>query len=163
LDPQVAFNKRAPSTEGEISILRRKAAEHLTRDFLGGNARVLLDVNDRDFEGQCDHLMDIVIRAAELSYKLWTQRTQVARLDAKGLANELAVKDVLRFQARSSLLDHHPLHNLEVSEDGDCLNGAYVAIVSHPAVVAYGDSAGQDFSRRKIWKKAVVWMLPPSS
>jgi hypothetical protein len=139
--------------------LRQAAAERVTYDFLGGDARVFLDGN-ANIGDRSDDLREIATRAADLAYRIWTQRSRMAKLDVHDLVAELATKKVLRFQAQSRFLENHPLHRAKLEKDENALDGTFVAVVSHPAVVVFDDSEGQDYSKCKVWKKAVVWMLP---
>ena len=64
----------------------------------------------------------------------------------------------MRFQFGADLLEHHPLHNLQISTANTSLDGQEVLLVTHPAVVAYGDAEGENYATRTVLKRAVVWM-----
>ena len=134
--------------------MRKAVARWFSESFITGNAKVLLDPESRRLEDRMNHLVEIALRAAETSYRLWTRRTRLACLHIEGLGAESALK----FSSQSSLLEYHELHNVLMAQDGRALDGKTVAIVTHPAVLAYGDPEGSDYSKRTVWKKAVVWM-----
>ncbi|KAI9866989.1 MAG: hypothetical protein M1813_000387 [Trichoglossum hirsutum] len=156
LDPQVGMT--GPSQEGRKDARDRRAAAmgRFSADFIHGDARVFLDLGGAEPPSELrDQLTDIATRAAELSYRLWTQRSQLSSLGIKELPKE---GGAVRFSSNSDYLEHHPLHNLELHDDESCLDEKPVALVTHPAVVAYGNAEGSDYSTGKVWKKAVVWM-----
>jgi len=99
-------------------------------------------------------LTEIALRVADVSYRLWTQRRELSCL----WMHELEAESALQFDSRSQLLEHHPLHNVQLSQDENALDGKAVAIVTQPLVVAYGDSKGEKYSERTVLRKAVVWM-----
>jgi hypothetical protein len=133
--------------------LRVSAAVQFTLDFLNGNSKVFLNPN---FATQGQQQLDkIVVQAADISYKLWTQKMQLQSLTPEDLPKK---KGAVRFNSRSDLLEHHNLHNLQLNDDETCLDGKRVVLVTHPAFVAYGNAEGTDYSTLRVWKKAVVWM-----
>jgi hypothetical protein len=95
-------------------------------------------------------LRTIMEHAGEISYKLWTQRSYVV---CYGLAILLSP-----FNHASDYLKAHSFHGGDLFEDEKALDGWKVLLVTHPAVVVHGDSRGTDYSRKRILKKAVVWM-----
>lgn len=99
-------------------------------------------------------MVEIALKMAEVSYRLWTQKRELSYLNVK----QLAAESNLQFDSHSPLLEHHPLHNVQVSQDEAALDGKMVSIITHPLVVAYGDSEGENYSKRTILKKAVVWI-----
>ena len=99
-------------------------------------------------------LTEIGLKAAEISYRLWTQKRELSCLRM----HELEAESALQFDSTSQLLEHHPLHNVQLSQDEMALDGKAVVIVTQPVVVAYGDSDGDNYAKRTVLKKAVVWM-----
>lgn len=71
---------------------------------------------------------------------------------------EKAEDGVAKFENNHELVQHHAYHNIELSRDDHCLDGRPIALITHPAVVAYGDSNGEHYGSYKVWKKAEVWM-----
>ncbi len=90
-----------------------------------------------------------------MSYRLWTQKTQLLSIGLEGLGS---TNGVVRFQSGSDIMEPHWIHIRQFENDERSLDGKRVAGVAHPAVVAFGDSEGKDYSKRKVWKKAIVWM-----
>lgn len=116
---------------------------------------MLLDAHSRKApEDRNTQLIEIALKTAEISYRLWTQRRELSFLAFTNLEAESS----LQFNSQSSLLEHHPLHNVQLSQDETALDGRTIKLVTHPAAVAYGDSDGEDYSECTILKKAVVWM-----
>lgn len=64
------------------------------------------------------------------------------------------------FSACTEYLEEHALHRRELAADEYALDYKSIAVVVSPAVLAYGDHDGTDFSNdtRHVLKKAVVWM-----
>ncbi|KAH0562390.1 hypothetical protein GP486_002913 [Trichoglossum hirsutum] len=152
------FASQNPSNEegADIRDLKTQVAEQFSRDFIRGDARVFLDVGDGEgSDRREDELISITSRAAEWSYKLWAQRAELSSWSIKELPK---VGGVVRFNSNDRYMEHHPLHNLQLDDDESCLDGKSVGLVTHPAVVAYEDSEGDEPSVRKVWKKAIVWM-----
>lgn len=143
---------RSPSSPRDAA--RKSAARWFSERFIAGNARVLLDPESRRLEDRTNQLIEIALRAAETSYRLWTRRTRLACFHIEDLGAESALK----YSSQSPLLEYHELHNVLMTQNGRALDGNHVAVVTHPAVVAYGDPEGGDYSKRTIWRKAVVWM-----
>jgi FtsZ-binding cell division protein ZapB len=155
LDPCATDLRAMRNSKKGGHALREAIAEGFAADFLAGNASVLLDPdNRRSSEERCKVLTEIVLKATEISYRLWTRRSRLKCLQLK----ELEAESALKFGSCSPILEHHELHNLLINEDKRALDGRNVAIVAHPAVVAYGDPEGNDYLKRTTWKKAVVWM-----
>ena len=102
-------------------------------------------------------LAGIATRAARLSYRLWTQKTRLAILGLEdlGLGGDDEVKT---FGDGAELLHYHAYHNVEHSRDNGCLDGKPIVMITHPAVIAYGDSSGDNYAEYKVWKKAEAWM-----
>jgi hypothetical protein len=86
--------------------------------------------------------------ATDLSSRLWTQRSYLAKEDVLGQP----------FQKDNKIWAASGLHTAELSEDENALEGLPILMVLHPTVIAYGDSEGIDYSTKRILKKAVVWM-----
>jgi len=116
-----------------------------------------LDIDPTSSDSRLKQLIVIGTKAAHLSYRLWTQKTRLSILDTKDLHLERE-DGILRFQNGGELVKHHPYHNVELSADEHALDGRQVVLVTHPAIVAYGDASGEQYEEYKIWKKAEVWM-----
>jgi hypothetical protein len=97
-----------------------------------------------------DKLEQIFYNAAEISSLLWTQRSSVSISGMKSLHQP--------FNSASEVHAAHQLHAGQLDQDDSCLDGKKIVLVIHPAVYAIGDSEGNNYSTRRILKKAVVWM-----
>lgn len=159
LDPQTSMghtnNKGNKQLKDATHGLRISAAKRFSQTFLRGHARVFLDPASDLVDRRQQQLEEISVRATDISFKLWTQKTQLQSLAVDDLPQK---KGAVRFSSRSDLLEHHNLHLLQLDDDETCLDGSRVVLVTHPAVVAYGNAEGSDYGTQRIWKKAVVWM-----
>jgi hypothetical protein len=97
-------------------------------------------------------LEKIVEDLGEYAYRLWTQKSYISYLAMDKLPKT--------FDHIDGLLEAHPLHNNEIEDDEACLDGKDILIVSQPAIIAYGNLDGSDYSTETILRKAVVWMGP---
>ncbi|KAF2103499.1 hypothetical protein NA57DRAFT_53017 [Rhizodiscina lignyota] len=96
-------------------------------------------------------LLDIFCTASELAYKIFTRKSYIKIYDFNIFASH-------RFNPKSELMAHHALHNAQLHDDENCLNGKPIVLVSSPAVVVYGKSDGTNYDDRRVWKKAIVFM-----
>ncbi|ORY07256.1 hypothetical protein BCR34DRAFT_590331 [Clohesyomyces aquaticus] len=136
---------------------RRAAITLLIEDFLSRGTGSFIDSDAVSDDSRIKELDDILRRAARLSYRLWTQKTRIIILGISQLGLDNG-DGVSRFSNGAELVQHHAYHNVELARDDRCLNGKPIAIMTHPAVIVYGDSSGENYSSYKVWKKAETWM-----
>lgn len=118
-----------------------------------------LFISTSDLKDAVNDLTEIANHAAELAYRLWTQKANMTVLDLVGLDQSI-ISIGQSFSGRTDVLEAHPLHRRELHIDRGALDGRKIAMVASPAIVIYGDTDGQDFSDETyhVLKKAVVWM-----
>ncbi|KAF1844826.1 uncharacterized protein K460DRAFT_354703 [Cucurbitaria berberidis CBS 394.84] len=127
---------------------REKAVQSLASSYFGSGIRALLKHPNQ--EGVKDSLRSIMMRAADLSYSLWTQKIDL-------LPNSLKHLDEV-FTHNHPLMDAHQLHSKHVDENPAHLDGMPILLITHPTLVRLGDDEGTDFGRKTVLKKAVCWM-----
>jgi hypothetical protein len=130
------------------SKYRKMAVQTLTSKYLSSGISRL--VTKREEPSVRDDLATIISTAADLSYSLWTHKIDLScqRLDQLG---EI-------FKHDHGSMDTHQLHRKHVDDDPAFLDGLPIALVSHPALVRFGNEDGTDFSVTTVLKKAICWM-----
>jgi len=88
--------------------------------------------------------------AAGLSTDLWTQKRRYELYPMQKLPPI--------YENNNDTLAAHPLHNGQLDEDSKAFHRKPILLVTHPALLAYGDSTGTEYSVPRVLKKAVVWM-----
>ena len=88
--------------------------------------------------------------AADISTDLWTQKRRYELNSMQKLPPN--------YKNNSALLEAHSLHNGQIDEDAKILDKKPILLVTHPALLAYGDGTGTGYSVARVLKKAVVWM-----
>ena len=101
-----------------------------------------------------DTLHPMILRAAKISFSLWTQKND---LECKYI-DELPTK----FSYDHPWLEAHPLHSSYLDEDPALLDGMPILVVAHPALIRYGTGDGLDYGVPTVLKRAVCWMGDPS-
>ena len=115
---------------------------------MDGSARHLFDPNNNN-EGSKKTLEGIYHEAATLSYRLWTQRTNLKCFTLQELKRK-------PFDADSKYLTPHSLVRYDDYEDQ--LKGKPITLIVHPLLLAFGTGEGEDRDSRKIWASAEVWL-----
>ncbi|KAI9890245.1 MAG: hypothetical protein M1814_004280 [Vezdaea aestivalis] len=152
LDPPVTTEpSRDNALKLRIKALRKETSQRFALLFRSSAAGTLLRRMEKDDTEKCfKELGQLFSYAGELSFRLWTQRTEMKVLGLTELKDR-------RFAIRSDLLEAHALHKLDDDED-ESLDGCPIMAVISPAVVAFGNSDGSDGGRGKILIKATVWL-----
>lgn len=133
----------------ETTKHREEAAIALTTSYLSNTGiRALLSKPDK--QEMKDSLAAIVLKAADLSFSLWTQKIDL-------LPQSLKHMDEI-FAHNHPLMDAHQLHSKHLDEDPAHLDGLPILLITHPALVRFGDEEASDFSVKTVLKKAVCWM-----
>jgi hypothetical protein len=152
LDPPATenFPERMNQTKGLIETAGKMACHGFAENCLPLLSAFLERKVDslRAFE----FLKEMLIKAGEVSFKLWTQKSSVAVCWLEELPEI--------FWSDSDVMEAHRLHCEQLEEDDKSLDGGEILLVTHPAVILYGDSDGQSYAKKRVLKKAVVWMGP---
>lgn len=136
---------------------QRQAARGFCHLLLRDVARFFISPQDSDALAECQReLEDIVARAAAFSYRVAAQKTKLEVISLSGLPKDSSGRVI--FSSNSEYMEHHPLHNVMIDEDAHSLDGKEVLLVTQPAVLARGFQHGQDPSKLRVLKEAVVWM-----
>lgn len=98
-------------------------------------------------------LGDILSKAADITMKLSTQRNGLLVQSMMDLPNT--------YDPNAETMELHILHHRDTAENENCFNGQKILMVTQPAVIAVGSSDGNDYSVRRVLKKAIVWMGQP--
>lgn len=108
-------------------------------------AQLCHSYDEDQFPCRMEDLRSLFLMASGISVQLWTQRTHIRVL----WKQELGL-----FKVNSPLMSAHRLHRLD--EDDPRLDGKGILVVIQPAVVAFGDSYGENYDTMKVWLKAIV-------
>lgn len=101
-------------------------------------------------------LESIMLEAAELSSSLWTR---MARIETANLPALSAIEEsALVYRSSSESLEPHSIHGMDLEADPESLDGCDVVLLCSPAVFRAGSSDGEDYHKRSLLKKAVVWL-----
>lgn len=149
LDPpetKAGSSSRAAELKDMIRAARRHSAETFA-DMFFDRAKPFIK-RAKKIRGDLDEILQF---ASDLSFRLWTQRSCLTIEERRGLLNKPFSRD-------SSILTAHGFHNAELHDDESCLDGRPILLLCHPPVIMCGDSEGMDYTRRRVLKKAVVWM-----
>lgn len=162
LDPPVSVGsscqKGREELKGRTRGLVTQAANKLANEVIIAATGLLLTEFGAAQPKAHDELNKITNQAAELAYKLWTQKQHV---ELSGLAcYRRASPGNLVFSACTEFLEEHPLHRHELDHDPQALDERSVGVVVSPSIILYGDAHAQDYSleTRNVLKRAVVWM-----
>jgi len=125
------------------------ACHQMVQDLIEGPMRLLIHQMESPAKEACLHALESILReAARLAVLLWSQRPMIQCLWLDALPQE-------RFQVDSHLLQAHPVHKLDDSNDHR-LDGHPVRLVVRPAVLRMGTHEGESYSQSRVWAKAVV-------
>ncbi|KAF2788715.1 hypothetical protein K505DRAFT_104075 [Melanomma pulvis-pyrius CBS 109.77] len=155
-DPHIA-NDEQTDTDSKPEKCRSAAVQSFINEFLSSDANMFLNLNAISNEARLKQLVAIATKATRLSYHLWTHKTRLSILNLEDLNLE-DEGGVIRYENGAELLQHHAYHNVELSRDDRCLDGKPIALITHPAIIAYGDPSGEHYGEYKVWKKAEAWM-----
>jgi hypothetical protein len=131
-------------TEASIA----KFCELQTSNFMNGAARYLFDFDSNDDEKKTE-LQAIYQQAGTLSYRLWTQRTNLRCLTLRDMGRPA-------FDADDEYLTPHSLVRYDDHEDQ--LKGKPITLIVHPLIEAFGTNEGKDYDNGRIWACAEVWL-----
>ncbi|KAH7348192.1 hypothetical protein BKA66DRAFT_477295 [Pyrenochaeta sp. MPI-SDFR-AT-0127] len=127
---------------------REEAVISLASGYLNSGIRALLLSPDK--QEMKDSLAAIVLKAADLSFSLWTQKIDLLPQSLKHMDEG--------FAHNHPLMDAHQLHSKHLDDDPANLDCLPILLITHPALVRFGDEEARDFSVRTVLKKAVCWM-----
>jgi hypothetical protein len=133
---------------------REMAAERLLQKCLKSGIGALIKNSDQK-EVWLD-LKGLILKAADMSYSLWTQKIYLVTKDI----NDEEIGEV--FTHDNSMVEPHQLQNKYLDEDPNYWDGARILMVTHPALVRHGDEDATDFGVRTTLKKATCWMAQPA-
>ncbi|KAK2733111.1 hypothetical protein FQN57_002303 [Myotisia sp. PD_48] len=142
------------AAKAKMKVRIQRCSEYFASIFHAGPAQHLFRHMSKDNEiCRLKKLRDIYISAGHLATRLWTQRTFTTTQHLEDLR-------VDPFRNNSPTMEAHPSQGLEDDED-HTLDGAQIAVVVHPAVLAFGNDDCENFHQARVWAKAVVLLSPP--
>lgn len=125
--------------------------------IIADKAAILLrPVESDEMPKRRTQLLAILVRAAHVAYRLWTQDAGVTVMRFSDLCGP---DGHIHFTNGNALLEHHALHNRQVDERESSLDGCRVGLLVHPVVCAravLGKSVKS--ASGPVWKKAVAWL-----
>lgn len=145
-------------TESEVNLHNKttrqivEAAEKLASDFMDGTVRYLLAPNSNNEEAK-EKLKAIYREAADLSYRLWTQKTTIIcyTMEDQGLRGRT-------FDADDQYLTPHSLVRCDDVDDQSRLRGRPITLIVHPLLLVYGNDEGKEYDKHRVWAPAEVWL-----
>jgi len=148
-----------PNTEldgmyDRTAIGRTITAEKLARSYLQGVIRPF--IKDAEQEDAILSLTRIVLQSADLSLSLWTHKLCLV---SKYL-HDGDIGD--RFAHDNEMVEAHQLQNKYLDMNPGYFDGAKILMITHPALIRYGEEGASDPGSRTVLKKAICWMAPPS-
>lgn len=133
-------------TAEKLITLQQNHCRSATENFMMSQAGSYIGANKSN--SKCfNELQDIIMNASDLASKVWGQRAFMTVRGYETLSN-------IRFSRESADFEAHPINRLAssaVSRDGE-----KIAMVVQPEIVAYGNEAGEDYDKQKVWSKGVV-------
>lgn len=96
------------------------------------------------------NLQKLFIKAAGIASSLWAQNRHFI---------VVTMEDLPRlFHHSSQRMQAHPMHNSLLDDNPGCLDSKPIVLVTHPALLAYGNGDGSGHRICRILAKATVWM-----
>lgn len=152
LDPPLHSSQKRQQkitkTKQTTNDARDKAALQFCDSFLQTGVKLML--KSPSSEAMEKALQTFGIRAAQISYSLWVQKKDLV---CKPLADLPET-----FSYDHPLLEAHQLHNKHLNDNPARLDGLPILVVTHPAVLSFGNNEGSDYSVCSVLKKAICWM-----
>lgn len=108
-----------------------------------------------------DDLHFIARDAADLSWSLWAQKSEIRIWNLNDISEREGKPSgtlPLRYFANTQLVEPSKLHSAQLDDDATALNGAQVLFLCNPVLVMFGDSEGNSLTAGKVLKRGVVWM-----
>lgn len=103
-------------------------------------------------------LVPIVERVVGLAWQVWTRKAQLEVVSWSRLAHESTGGVDLAYASESDKMELHSMHGRDIDDDPNALDGYAVSIICSPAVVISGNAEGKDYDKKRVIKKAVVWI-----
>ncbi|KAK6501048.1 hypothetical protein TWF506_003803 [Arthrobotrys conoides] len=140
-------SKLTSDTENEQKDMQIQRCQGLAREFIEGPAKSFLGSCESE-ERRLQELSDIMNNIATLSAKLWGQRVF---LKVRGYDH---FRDT-PYSGSSPHVRAHNIHRLETKGEHS-RDGAPIAMVVRPEIVAYGNEEGEEYDQERVWTEAVV-------
>lgn len=103
-----------------------------------------------------DGLSAVVEEAATLS---WTFSTRKAVVKVPSWATMMETEpNAMSYAAGFQIFEPHVMHNMVLEDDPEALDGQEIVLNCSPMVMLMGNAEGEDYHKRKVLKKAVVWL-----
>ncbi|PQE23298.1 hypothetical protein CJF30_00010804 [Rutstroemia sp. NJR-2017a BBW] len=117
------------------------------KNFLSGPARHIIQT-DLNLEcGLEERLIHIYKEAADIAYKLWTQRITIKCS---------TLQDLPIFDPENVCLELHS--SVHVEEHKDQLLGRPIEVVIYPLLQAYGNADAENYDAGRVLTPAMVWL-----
>lgn len=96
--------------------------------------------------------------ASNISIAIWTQLRRFQLVDFSFLPQSFG--DALQIMPETPLIEAHAMHTAVLEDDERCMDVRQPLLLTTPGMIAYGDSAGTDYTISCVLKTAVAWMGP---
>ncbi|KAH8730360.1 hypothetical protein GQ44DRAFT_768147 [Phaeosphaeriaceae sp. PMI808] len=148
--PRKGNQKDAAKMRKSTLNARERSADILSHEYLNSGILALLETPD--YSSAKDSLKKLILQAAELSFSLWTQKIH---LEVKTMADQLILGV---FHHKNPWLETHRFHSIDLEDNLTQLDNMPIMVLTHPALVRYGDGYGEKSETPTVLKKAVCWI-----
>lgn len=124
-----------------------QVADRQASEFLASSACYLIKSESKAIF--TNRLKKMFSDAANLSFQLWTRRTQIRCFTLRDLKT-------LSFDAESP--DFEPDSLVRWDDYEDHLKDRPVTVMVHPLLKAYGNDEAADYDQGRVWAKGAVWL-----
>lgn len=149
------------STEEDVHVNQdsntrvRAYCDQTISGFLQGSAAVLLASlpSELDRKVRTDDLWTILLDAAYIAKRLWTQRLHLESFDLEDFQQRKLV-----FNNSSPLMQAHPFSKVDYEDPVH--NGRRIVVVTRPGLLGYDedDNKGPSGPPYRVFAKAIVWL-----
>jgi hypothetical protein len=138
----------AESAHKSVQDSKEAAYALFSEQVVTSSKALLRHVDTQDATTRSDELTALFASAGELACKLHRQNVKIGVI--------LSPQELNPFSIDSDTMEPHTKINIE--QDDHSWDGRPIDVVVTPAILAYGDERGENYSMFKVWSKAVVWM-----
>jgi hypothetical protein len=131
-----------------VQKLKEDAYAALSRQVVTFGTALLRDVDEEDAKTRSAELTALFERAGKLACQLQSQYVQTRVL--------VSYQEMGNFSVDSNIMEAHT--TMDIEQDDHSWDGKPIDLVITPAVLAFGNERGENYSSFKVWSKAVVWM-----
>jgi hypothetical protein len=141
----------AGSAHTSVQDWKEAAYTTFSEQVVTSGKSLLRHVDAQEAETRSSELIALFQRAGKLACQLQSQYVKTRVL--------FSPHEMDRFSVDSDTMEPHTSMGIEQGDHS--WDGKEIDLVITPAVLAYGNEHGENYSNFKVWSKAVVWMEAP--